>query len=102
VRASSRGFTLIEMMVTVAIIAIVAALAYGSIARQRPRANLMGTATELQALLRNARQNALSTSRDTVVLFLPQAANGEQGTGRVVVIEDATHTFFGVAPITFD
>jgi prepilin-type N-terminal cleavage/methylation domain-containing protein len=94
-RSHRRGFTLIEMMLTVAIIGILAALAYPVLIRQRPRAQLLGTTTELFSLLRNARQNALATGRNTVVMLFPQAPSSERGTGRVVVVEDPANTWFG-------
>ena len=98
----SRGFTLVELMVTVAIIAIVAALAYFGVARLRPRAELLTSAADLEALVRGARQNALSTGRDTVVMVFPQARNPRGGAGRVIVYEDAAHTFFGAVAPNFD
>ena len=96
-----RGFTLIELAVTVAMIAILATLAYGVLIRQRPRANLLGATTELFALVRNARQNALATGRNTVVLVFPDQANSEGGTGRVVLVEDPGATMFGATSPNF-
>ncbi len=91
----SRGFTLVEMAVTVAIIGVVAALVVFGFGRQKPRARLNGATTELQALLHEARQNALATGRLTVVMVFPAfQASTEYGTGRFVVYEDGAGTFF--------
>jgi prepilin-type N-terminal cleavage/methylation domain-containing protein len=97
-----RGFTLVELAVVVAIVCVVAALAGASLARLRPRAHLANTASELQALLRGARQAALASGRDVVVMFFPSAVTPE-GTGRVIVYEDGTFDFFSDAPaVNFD
>jgi prepilin-type N-terminal cleavage/methylation domain-containing protein len=92
---TDRGATLVELVITVAVMAILSTVAYTSLARARPRANLMGSTTELEAVLRNARQNALSTGRDTVVMVFPQNKNQQGGTGSIIAWEDTTHTFFG-------
>src|SRR5512134_203119 len=59
--ATGRGFTLVEMGVVLAIVAIVAALGVTSLERAKPRSRFATSATELHALLRNARLNALAT-----------------------------------------
>lgn len=97
----ARGFTILELIVVVGIAAILAALSYTALFRNRPRADLMTATTELHALLRGARQNALSSSRDTVVMFFPQAANPTGGVGRVLIVEDPTHTLFGAPTPNF-
>lgn len=93
-RAHSRGFTLIEMMVVVAIVLIVSTLAVVGLSRARPRANLSTTSTELYALFRNARTNAMSTGRTTIVMVFPNFANPRGGIGRVIAFEDANAAFF--------
>ncbi len=96
----SRGFTMVEVVVTVAIVGVLASLAAIGMDRYKPRANLSSTAAQLHALMRGARQNALATGRDTVVMFFPQFQNPLGGTGRVVIYEDGAGTFFsaGAAP----
>lgn len=96
-RRRNRGFTLFEMMVVLAIVITLAALAALSLRRARPRANLATVSTELFALLRNARQNAMTTGRNTVVVVFPQFVNPGGGVGRVIVFEDPDATFFRAA-----
>jgi prepilin-type N-terminal cleavage/methylation domain-containing protein len=94
----SQGFTLIEAMVVVAVIGIVAALAYSSLSRSRPRAQLAGVANELQALMYRARQEALARGRDVAVVFYP-AATTPDGQGRILLVADEVGGFMaGTAP----
>jgi prepilin-type N-terminal cleavage/methylation domain-containing protein len=90
-----RGFTLIEMMVTVAIILTVAAMIGFGFGRAKPRMRLNGSAAEFQSLVLSARQNALATGRTTVVMVFPtfQIVNNT-GVGRVVMFQDDPGTFF--------
>lgn len=88
------GFTLLELAVTIAIVVILAALAAIGMQRFKPRANLSSTASQLTALLNAARQNALATGRNTVVMVFPQFQNPSGGTGRVMLYEDSTFDFF--------
>lgn len=81
-----RGFTLVEAAVVIAIIGVLAALTIASLARSRPRANLIGLATELHATMGWARNEALARGRDVAVLFYPTA--GPNNTGRVLVVAD--------------
>lgn len=96
----SRGFTVIELMVVVAIIAALAAAAWLNLGRHRPRAQLATAAQELQALLHGARLQALSSGHDVVVLLFPSYVGPGGETGRVVILEDATFDFFvgGASP----
>lgn len=89
----ARGFTLVELAITVGIIAILAALAYNSMSRMRPRATLADASAEVTGLLYNARQNALATGHYTVVMVFPNQANQAGGSGRLVAYEDATFKF---------
>jgi type II secretory pathway pseudopilin PulG len=85
---------MVEMAVVMAIAAIIAALAVLTMRRARPRANLATSAVEVQALLRGARQNAMSTGRNTIVLVFPQYQNPRGGVGRLVAFEDQSGAFF--------
>lgn len=90
------GFTIVEMAVAMAIVLILAALAFSSVARQRPRANLADTAADLQSAIHGARLRALASGHDVVVMVFPQYATG-QGTGRVIVYEDGSYDFFSAS-----
>lgn len=93
----NRGFTLLEMTVVLAIVVALATLGVISLGRARPRANLATASTDLYALFRNARQNAMTTGRNTIVLVFPQYQNSVGGLGRVIVFEDPSATFFRAA-----
>ena len=74
-RRRNHGFTLLEMAVVLAIVVVLATLAAVALGRARPRANLATASNELYALFRNARQNAMTTGRNTVVMVFPQYQN---------------------------
>jgi prepilin-type N-terminal cleavage/methylation domain-containing protein len=90
-RTTQRGFTLIELAVVLAIAAVIAALAWTNLWRLRPRAQLADASSELVALVHGARQHALATSNDVVMVFPQFAFNGS--TGRVIVYEDGNANF---------
>ncbi len=96
-RRKPRGVTLLELMVVVAIIGIMATLAYTSYLHDLPRARLASTTTDLQALIQSARQKALSSGHDVAVLFYPSQITG-RGVGRVVVYLDGTGGFMNGTP----
>jgi prepilin-type N-terminal cleavage/methylation domain-containing protein len=92
----ARGFTLVELAVVMAIIVALGALAWANLWRLRPRAQLADATSELVALVHGARQHALATSNDVVVMVFPTYA--ESGSvGRVVVYEDGNADFFSDA-----
>lgn len=99
-RASgTRGFTLIEMVVVVAIVAVLAVLAGSSLSRLKSRATLASTTTELQALIHGARQTAMATGHDVVVMLFHE---GPSGGPRALVYEDAAFDFLTTGAVNFD
>lgn len=66
---SLRGFTLIELMVTVAVLAILMTLAAPSFADFFQRYRLRGAADDVASLLVTARTEAMTRNRDVSVVF---------------------------------
>ena len=73
-RRPLRGFTMIELAIVLAISAVITALAWSNIWRLRPRAQLADASSEIVALVHGARQHALATGNDVVVMIFPQVA----------------------------
>jgi len=97
-----RGFTAVELAIVLGIVAVLSAAAWASLSRLRPRARLAGSATELRSLLYGARQAALATGHDVVVMLFPRFG-GPEGTGKIVVYEDGDFALFNpAAPLNFD
>lgn len=90
---ASRGFTLIELAVVVAIAAVIAALGITAMRGARIRAQLGTNALEVQTTLQTARQKALATGRDVVVIFYPRQVTWGGGQGRVFTLLDGDGGF---------
>lgn len=96
-----RGFTLVELAVVVAIVGVIGGLAWSNLWRLRPRAQMADASNELVALLHGARQHALATGNDVVVMVFPQFAI-RGSTGRVIVYEDGDASFLTAgSPLNF-
>ncbi len=102
-RRSTRGFTLIEFMTVVGIIAIIAAVAASSLTRARPRSNLASITVELQSALHAARQRALASGEEVAVLVFPGFSPATGVTGRIIVYQDGDASLFdAAAAVNFD
>ena len=77
------GFSLVELAVVLATLAILSALAYESLGGLRARAESRNGVREIEALLRRARSEAFARGA-SVVFFLHPAASGGTEFGAVV------------------
>ena len=67
VRGSSRGFTIYEMMIAVAIIGLLAAMAAPSFRSSMARSAIKGTTIDLIVALNTARAQAVNTRTDVIL-----------------------------------
>jgi len=68
-RTGERGFTLIELVVVAAIMALVFALAAAQLDWIFPKYELRAVAREIGAIMKQARSRALGTGKDVYVVF---------------------------------
>ena len=96
-RSSRAGFTLLELMVVVAIIGIVMSMAAATATQIGARNATQNAASDLSSLLQNARARAEQRGSDVYVLVYPRwnkklnVATG--GSGAVFVFEDGNGDF---------
>lgn len=99
----SRGFTAIEMMVTVAVIAVLLSVVVPSFQEQLARRKLEGAATELSTDIQFTRTQAVS---DNAAATLTTATNGYtiagSGQTRKVVTLDPALSLTAAQTITYD
>jgi len=81
--ARQRGFTLVELLVVLGIVAMVAVLVAPRLGGMGSGMELRGAAEELRADIRRVRNAAVSESRDTVLLFDLEAGAWRDGDGRL-------------------
>ncbi len=83
-----RGFTLLEMMVVLGIIAILLGLAVPTLMHSRPKATLDSVTTDLEGMLHSARQEALARGANVAVLVFPDYVADAGYRGRFFMIQD--------------
>jgi prepilin-type N-terminal cleavage/methylation domain-containing protein len=69
--ARERGFTLIEMLVVLAILAVAVLLSIPYLSAQIQRSKLLGVASQVSGLMRLARMDAIKYSRSAMVAVDP-------------------------------
>lgn len=95
---SENGFTLIEMMVVTGIVAILAAIAFGSLQTQLPRARTKAAARALRSDLQKAKLEAVKRNTDCLVVFTVAAGNNSGSC--VTCIDDNGDTLCNAADDT--
>lgn len=72
-----RGFTLVEMLVVVAILFIAVMLSAPYLSKQIQRSKLIGVAQQASGLMRMARMDAIKTSQCSMVRIDPESGHAE-------------------------
>lgn len=98
----ARGFTLLELAITVAVIAIVASAGYAIVRNARRNASVGAAAYEATMRLQGLRARALSDGVDLDAVFLDAKDNDASGCGLLASV-DCTQLIVlsGVQPATF-
>lgn len=93
----SRGFTLVELLITMVVIAVLMAMAGPSLADFMQRYRLKGAADDVASILASARAQALARNRDVSVIFEDTAAGWCVGAAAVPEPETPGQAVDGVA-----
>ena len=90
-KSRESGFTLIEMMIVVAIISILSALAFPSLSTLIPRNRTKAAARELKGYMQKAKLEAIKQNSDCVVVFTP-ASGTDAGSCLTCISSDSDCT----------
>lgn len=74
VRHSSKGFTIIELLTVIALMAVLSAVAIPNIVGGLPKSRLGGSAREILSLLHFAKMAAIKESSNVIVEFKPASS----------------------------
>ncbi len=99
---SFRGFTLIEVLVVVAIISILATMAVPSFRNMILSNRAAGAASALQVSLNLARSEAVRRGSDARVTIAANAVAGQWSNGWTVFVDKTTNANSGLAPTADD
>ena len=103
--ADKRGFTLVEMMIVIALLAIIAAIAAPNFQTYMAQRRLNGAARQVMTDLMDARMKAVSENNQFKVFFLDthqykvlddENNNGTEDTGETSVTKDIQSNYPGV------
>ena len=103
--ADKRGFTLVEMMIVIALLAIIAAIAAPNFQTYMAQRRLNGAARQVMTDLMDARMKAVSENNQFKVFFLDthqykvlddENNNGTEDTGEASVTKDIQSNYPGV------
>jgi prepilin-type N-terminal cleavage/methylation domain-containing protein len=94
-RASEGGFTLIELMVAMSVMAIIMAIAIPSVATYMALQEIRGSAQEVVDVLRDARDSAVNEGAPRYVEFIP----GDPGSYQVKWYDDASSDWIQETPV---
>jgi type IV fimbrial biogenesis protein FimT len=95
-KSGQKGFTLIEVIIVIAIIGILSAVAIPGIMATIPRYRLRAEARELMINFKKAKVEAVKHHRDVVILFVDAPGVGPGGSYQMFVNMDrdpSPHTF---------
>lgn len=85
---TQRGFSLLELMIVVAIVAVLAAVSYSGIMSVFPYYHLRAEARELTINFKKAKTEAVKRNRDVVILFVDAVAGIQNGSYQIFVNVD--------------
>ncbi|MFI5315171.1 MAG: Tfp pilus assembly protein FimT/FimU, partial [Myxococcota bacterium] len=91
---NASGFTLLELITVVAVLGILAAMAFPSVVRMLAQQETRSSATEMAGLLTDARERALAEGNPYLVYFNPPSVDGNGVCGAAAVeVRDLDHSY---------
>lgn len=87
-KSREAGFTLIEVMIVVAIISILSALAFPSLSTLIPRNRTKAAARELRGYMQKAKLEAIKQNSDCLVVFTQASSSTAKGSCVICISSD--------------